>query len=74
MKHSILTESRRCGEGEVLAQLIKIRRMYQLTAKINCSQRKVVDHPEDSNMIFCDYFKLSICRQKIKKLEFLLGI
>ena len=34
--------------------------MYQLTAKTNCGQRKLVDHPEDINMIFCDYFKLSI--------------
>lgn len=57
-----------------MAQLIKIRRMYQLTAKINCGQRKLVDHPEDINMIFCDYFKLSICRQQIWKLEFLLHL
>lgn len=60
--------------GGILAQLIKIRRMYQLTAKINCGQRKLVDHAEDINMIFCDYFKLSICRQQIWKLEFLLHL
>lgn len=37
------------------------------------SKECFVDHPEDINMIFCDYFKLSICRQQIWKLEFLLA-
>lgn len=46
--------------------------MHQLTQKINCSQRRVVDSAEDINVIFCDYFKLSICREQIWKLEFLL--
>lgn len=32
----------------------------------------VVDLPEDINMSLCDYFKLSICREEIWKLEFLL--
>lgn len=59
------------GEG-FLALLIKIREMYQLTEKINRSQRNVADHPGDTKTIFCDYFKLSICREQTRKLEFLL--
>lgn len=47
--------------------------MYQLTENINCSQKNIIDYLEDINMIFCDYFKLSICREKIWKLEFLLA-
>lgn len=48
--------------------------MYQLTEKINCSQKNVVGYPEDINMIFSDYFKFSICREQIWKLDFLISL
>lgn len=53
-------------------KIVPINWKQNKNVPINYSQRNDVDHPEDINRILCDYFKLSICREKIWKLEFLL--
>lgn len=68
MKHIILMGPIKWGERAGFG----IAYQNKKSVAINHSQRNIVDPPEDINMIFCDYFKVSICREQIWKSEFLL--
>lgn len=49
----------KAGEGQCFGIGYQNKKNVPIKQKINWSQRNAVDHTEDINTIFCDYFKLS---------------